>query len=162
MGVSGWMFLLVPDYPGCPGQTAVEWLLLLLHVGRAAIDRCLLPAGPQQQTCSSGFAGVDPYRDRRTLYRCTHTLLRGTVACRFYANLCKWRTLQDRGRGNEDGGDGVATRCRRKCHDDDYWNHLDRRRRTYDYHCRCSNNLRPDLQNSLRFIVGLSQVYRYS
>jgi len=24
------MFLLVPAYPGCPGQTAVRWLLLLL------------------------------------------------------------------------------------------------------------------------------------
>ena len=23
------MFLLVPAYPGCPGQTAVKWLLLL-------------------------------------------------------------------------------------------------------------------------------------
>jgi len=31
MGVSGWMFLLVPAYPGCPGQTAVKWLLLLLY-----------------------------------------------------------------------------------------------------------------------------------
>jgi len=30
MGVSGLMFLLVPAYPGCPGQTAVKWLLLLL------------------------------------------------------------------------------------------------------------------------------------
>jgi len=60
------MFLPVPAYPGYPGQTAVKWLLLLLYVGRAAIDRCLLPAGPQQQTCSSGFAGVDPYWDRRT------------------------------------------------------------------------------------------------
>jgi len=30
MGVSGWMFLLVPAYPGCPGQTAIKWLLLLL------------------------------------------------------------------------------------------------------------------------------------
>ena len=29
MGVSGCMFLLVPAYPGCPGQTAVKWLLLL-------------------------------------------------------------------------------------------------------------------------------------
>jgi len=29
MGVSGWMFLLVPAYRGCPGQTAVKWLLLL-------------------------------------------------------------------------------------------------------------------------------------
>ena len=25
------MFLLVPAYPGCPGQTAVKWLLLLLN-----------------------------------------------------------------------------------------------------------------------------------
>ena len=32
MGVSGWMFLLVPAYPGCPGQTAVKWLLLLLSI----------------------------------------------------------------------------------------------------------------------------------
>ena len=30
MGVSGLMFLLVPAYPGGPGQTAVKWLLLLL------------------------------------------------------------------------------------------------------------------------------------
>ena len=30
MGVSGWMFFLVPAYPGCPGQTAVKWLLLSL------------------------------------------------------------------------------------------------------------------------------------
>ena len=29
MGVSGWMFLLVPAYPGCPGQTAIKRLLLL-------------------------------------------------------------------------------------------------------------------------------------
>ena len=28
MGVSGWMFLLVPAYPGCPGKMAVKWLLL--------------------------------------------------------------------------------------------------------------------------------------
>ena len=26
------MFLLVPAYPGCPEQTAVKWLLLLLYV----------------------------------------------------------------------------------------------------------------------------------
>jgi len=26
------MFLLVPAYPGCPGQTAVKWLLLLLMI----------------------------------------------------------------------------------------------------------------------------------
>ena len=33
MGVSGWMFLLVPAYPGCPRSKDVKWslLLLLLH-----------------------------------------------------------------------------------------------------------------------------------
>ena len=30
MGVSGWMFLLVPAYPGCPGSKAVKRSLLLL------------------------------------------------------------------------------------------------------------------------------------
>jgi len=32
------MFLLVPAYPGCPGQTAVKWLLLLFqdNLGTAA------------------------------------------------------------------------------------------------------------------------------
>ena len=30
MGVSGWMFLLVPAYPGCPGSKAVKQSLLLL------------------------------------------------------------------------------------------------------------------------------------
>ena len=33
MGVSGWMFLLVPAYPGCPGSKAVKRSLLLLYVG---------------------------------------------------------------------------------------------------------------------------------
>ena len=37
MGVSGWMFLLVPAYPGCPGSKAVKRsLLLLLYVLRNA------------------------------------------------------------------------------------------------------------------------------
>ena len=31
MGVSGWMFLLVPAYPGCPGSKAVKRSLLLQH-----------------------------------------------------------------------------------------------------------------------------------
>ena len=30
MGVSGWMFLMVPAYPGCPGSKAVKRSLLLL------------------------------------------------------------------------------------------------------------------------------------
>jgi len=29
MGVSGWMFLLVPAYPGCPGPKAVKRLCVL-------------------------------------------------------------------------------------------------------------------------------------
>ena len=34
MGVSGWMFLLVPAYPGCPGSKAVKRsLLLFLYSG---------------------------------------------------------------------------------------------------------------------------------
>ena len=32
MGVSGWMFLLVPAYPGCPGSKAVKRSLLGLHL----------------------------------------------------------------------------------------------------------------------------------
>jgi len=42
MGVSGWMFLLVPAYPGCPGQTAVKWLLLLLITGNFS-EHLILP-----------------------------------------------------------------------------------------------------------------------
>ena len=34
MGVSGWMFLLVPVYPGCPGQTAVKWLLFQMFIAQ--------------------------------------------------------------------------------------------------------------------------------
>ena len=32
MGVSGWKFLLVPAYPGCPGSKAVKRLLLVVVV----------------------------------------------------------------------------------------------------------------------------------
>jgi len=31
-GVSGWVFLLVPAYPGCPGSKAIKRSLLLLFV----------------------------------------------------------------------------------------------------------------------------------
>ena len=45
MGVSGWMFLLVPAYPGSPGQKAVKRLCvcvcLILLVGREKENRCL-------------------------------------------------------------------------------------------------------------------------
>jgi len=39
---------------------------LLLSVIHAAINQYLLPAGPQQQTCSSGLA-VGPRWDRQTV-----------------------------------------------------------------------------------------------
>ena len=42
MGVSGQMFLLVPAYPGCPGQLTVKWLLLLVVVVVDADGVCLL------------------------------------------------------------------------------------------------------------------------
>jgi len=32
MGVSGWMFLLVPAYPGCPGSKAVKRSLDLAYL----------------------------------------------------------------------------------------------------------------------------------
>ena len=38
MGVSGWMFLLVPAYPGCPGSKAVKRLLLLLSPQHFAVQ----------------------------------------------------------------------------------------------------------------------------
>jgi len=45
MGVSGRMFLLVPAYPGCPGQTAVKWLLLFLLL--IVADTAHWPATPR-------------------------------------------------------------------------------------------------------------------
>ena len=39
MGVSGWMFLLVPAYPGCPGSKAVKRSLLLLLSGTTQVSR---------------------------------------------------------------------------------------------------------------------------
>jgi len=42
MGVRGWMFLLVPAYPGCPGSKAVKRSLLLLLCDSATVvlTRC--------------------------------------------------------------------------------------------------------------------------
>jgi len=45
------MFLLVPAYQGCPGQTAVKWLLVLLlltvkcHRHVHQLDQCTSPVG---------------------------------------------------------------------------------------------------------------------
>ena len=48
MGESGWrnMFLLVPAYLGCPWQTTVKWLLLLLFYHFLSIH-CIAPCGTQ-------------------------------------------------------------------------------------------------------------------
>ena len=53
------MFLLVPAYPGCPGQTAVKWLLLLLLL--LVITSC-------------------PLRGLQRIYRATRLLSPTTVA----------------------------------------------------------------------------------
>ena len=42
MGVSGWMFLLVPAYPGCPGSKAVKRSLLSLSLASVK-SRLVLP-----------------------------------------------------------------------------------------------------------------------
>jgi len=39
MGVSGWMFLLVPAYPGCPGSEAIKRSLLLLLLPEISVRR---------------------------------------------------------------------------------------------------------------------------
>ena len=38
MGVSEWMFLLIPAYPSSPGQKAFEWLCVCV-CGKEAIKR---------------------------------------------------------------------------------------------------------------------------
>jgi len=43
------MFLLIPAYPGCPGQTAVKWLLVVVVVV------CVLPMAVAQ-SYSGGIA----------------------------------------------------------------------------------------------------------
>ena len=50
----------------------MHWQLgtVCIHTDSAEIDRYLLLLGPQQQTCSSGFAGVDPWwKNGRTPFR---------------------------------------------------------------------------------------------
>ena len=42
MGVSGWMFLLVPAYPGCPGSKAVKRSLLLFCCYVISLQRLTL------------------------------------------------------------------------------------------------------------------------
>ena len=49
------MFLLVPAYPGCPGQTAVIWLLLLLLLNI--------------QTAAAYTYGMNPYNTKAEVCR---------------------------------------------------------------------------------------------
>ena len=59
MGVSGLMFLLVPAYQGCPGQTAVKWLLLLLLVIFCLlVGECIHKVTLCWNVCARSQAGV--------------------------------------------------------------------------------------------------------
>ena len=55
------MFLLVPTYPGCPGQTAVKWLLLLFNpAGRWGIVPVLTgTVGSHLVPSTAGMVGKD-------------------------------------------------------------------------------------------------------
>ena len=46
MGVSGWVFLLAPAYPGSPGSLAVKWLCVCVCVCELVID-ILLSLSPR-------------------------------------------------------------------------------------------------------------------
>ena len=48
MGVSGWVFLPVPAYPGCPGPKAVKWLCVCVCV---CVWVCVCGSG-QLSTCT--------------------------------------------------------------------------------------------------------------
>ena len=48
MGVSGWMFLLVPAYPGCPGSKAVKRSLSCSQTYRKINGKHLLSKTPNQ------------------------------------------------------------------------------------------------------------------
>ena len=54
MGVSGWMFLLVPAYPGCPGSKAVKRSLLLLLLPVPAASRSWEVAARWHRMSGSG------------------------------------------------------------------------------------------------------------
>ena len=54
MGVSGWVFLLVPAYPGCPRPKAVKWLLCVCVCVcmRACVRACVRVV---YSVCSKGY-----------------------------------------------------------------------------------------------------------
>jgi len=65
MGVSGWMFLLVPAYPGCPGSKAIKWSLLLLLYGNCMYENfhCTFPeCTVSLRSTVSVQSTVDPVR----------------------------------------------------------------------------------------------------
>ena len=87
MGVSGWMFLLVPAYPGCPGSKAVK--------------RSLLPCGQAMLTVPSfgcrGFASVGPLgmRYRLTVATTRHPAALHTAVWHWTANTTSVTLLAD-------------------------------------------------------------------
>jgi len=52
------MFLLVPAYPGCPAQTAVKWLLLLLLLSIFARNPRLLDVAAQLKRSAHAALGL--------------------------------------------------------------------------------------------------------
>ena len=76
LGVSGWVFLLVPAYPGCPGQTAVKWLLFVATVGCGSVVKvvvCSLRCSQVQQwggQCGMGYGEGFPEKNEDFLLKC--------------------------------------------------------------------------------------------
>jgi len=70
------MFLLVPAYPGCPGQTAVKWLLFVATVGCGSVVKvmvCSLRCSQVQQwggQCGMGYGEGFPEKNEDFLLKC--------------------------------------------------------------------------------------------
>ena len=58
MGVSGWMFLLVPAYPGCPGSKAVRRSLLILICFKCYNSLALQSLSCIHKMCTVQFACI--------------------------------------------------------------------------------------------------------
>jgi len=68
MGVSGWVFLLVPDYPGCPGPKAVKRLCMYVY-----FSVCMMfckECSPSRSFCNLDLSmlGVGRCCKRQTLF----------------------------------------------------------------------------------------------
>ena len=71
MGVSGWVFFLVPAYPGSPGPKAVKWLCV-----------CVLQVKWSKQDIS-----VAPYTECNSLKHSVLHVLTGSHSFTFHSNV---------------------------------------------------------------------------